>query len=373
VTFLDTADIYGLTENERLVGRAIAGRRDEVVLATKFGNVFRDGRRGVDGRPAYVPQACDASLERLGVDTIDLYYLHRPDTSVPIEDTVGAMAELVTAGKVRHLGLSEASADTIRRAVAVHPIAALQSEWSLFSRDIEAEVVPTCRELGIGIVPFSPLGRGLLTGTVTNVDTLAENDFRRSNPRFADGNFEHNLRLVDVVKDIAGAHGCTPGQVALASRAGATTSSPSPARSGGATSRRTWARLTSASRTRSAPVWKASSRPVTATSTWGSSTATPRRAPSRSQPAEAGDVGPHGRRRGRPVGAIGSRMRGARLLPLLPGGAARGQRGIDAVQAGGVQPEDLGLHLGGELGVAVALLQLGADLEGPEGLDLVLG
>jgi aryl-alcohol dehydrogenase-like predicted oxidoreductase len=216
VTFLDTADIYGLTENERLVGRAIAGRCDEVVLATKFGNVFRDGRRGVDGSPAYVPQACDASLERLGVDTIDLYYLHRPDTSVPIEDTVGAMAELVTAGKVRHLGLSEASADTIRRAVAVHPIAALQSEWSLFSRDIEAEVVPTCRELGIGIVPFSPLGRGLLTGTVTNVDTLAENDFRRSNPRFADGNFEHNLRLVDVVKDIAGAHGCTPGQVALA-------------------------------------------------------------------------------------------------------------------------------------------------------------
>jgi aryl-alcohol dehydrogenase-like predicted oxidoreductase len=216
VTFLDTADIYGLTENEKLVGRAIADRRDEVVLATKFGNVFRDGQRGVDGSPAYVPQACDASLERLGVDHIDLYYLHRPDTSVPIEDTVGAMAELVTAGKVRHLGLSEASADTVRRAVAVHPVAALQSEWSLFSRDIEDDVVPTCRELGIGIVPFSPLGRGMLTGTVTSLDDLADNDFRRSNPRFSDGNLEHNLRLVDVVKDIAAASVCTPGQVALA-------------------------------------------------------------------------------------------------------------------------------------------------------------
>jgi aryl-alcohol dehydrogenase-like predicted oxidoreductase len=216
VTFLDTADIYGLTENEKLVGRAIAGRREEVVLATKFGNVFRDGRRGVDGSPAYVPEACDASLERLGVDHIDLYYLHRPDTSVPIEDTVGAMAELVAAGKVRHLGLSEASAATIRRAATVHPVAALQSEWSLFSRDIEAEVAPTCRELGIGIVPFSPLGRGLLTGTVTTVDELAENDFRRTNPRFAEGNLEHNLRLVEVVKDIAAARGCTPGQVALA-------------------------------------------------------------------------------------------------------------------------------------------------------------
>jgi aryl-alcohol dehydrogenase-like predicted oxidoreductase len=216
VRFLDTADISGLTENEKLVGRAIAGHRDEVVLATKFGNVFRDGKRGVDGSPAYVPQACDASLQRLGVDHIDLYYLHRPDTSVPIEDSVGAMAELVAAGKVRHLGLSEASADTIRRAVAVHPIAAVQSEWSVFSRDIEARVLPTCRELGIGIVPFSPLGRGLLTGTVTNVDELADNDFRRSNPRFAEGNLEHNLRLVEVVREIAAARGCTPGQVALA-------------------------------------------------------------------------------------------------------------------------------------------------------------
>jgi aryl-alcohol dehydrogenase-like predicted oxidoreductase len=216
VTFLDTADVYGLTENEKLVGRAIADRRDEVVLATKFGNVFRDGRQRVDGSPAYVPQACDGSLQRLGVDHIDLYYLHRPDTSVPIEDTVGAMAELVTAGKVRHLGLSEASAATIRRAVAVHPIAAVQSEWSLFSRDIEDEVVPTCRELGIGLVPFSPLGRGMLTGTVTSLDGLADNDFRRRNPRFADGNLDHNLRLVDVVRDVAAARGCTPGQVALA-------------------------------------------------------------------------------------------------------------------------------------------------------------
>ncbi|MET0738380.1 MAG: aldo/keto reductase [Acidimicrobiales bacterium] len=216
VTFLDTADVYGLTENERLVGRTIADRRDEVVLATKFGNVFRDGQRGVDGSPAYVDQACDASLDRLGVDHIDLYYLHRPDLTVPIEDTVGAMAELVTAGKVLHLGLSEASADTVRRGAAVHPIAALQSEWSLFTRGLEADVVPTCRELGIGLVPFSPLGRGMLTGSVTDRDALADNDFRRTNPRFDEGNFEHNLALVDVVKDVAATHGCTPGQVALA-------------------------------------------------------------------------------------------------------------------------------------------------------------
>ena len=216
VTFLDTADVYGLTENERLVGRTIADRRDEVVLATKFGNVFRDGQRGVDGSPAYVAEACDASLDRLGVDHIDLYYLHRPDLTVPIEDTVGAMAELVTAGKVLHLGLSEASADTVRRGAAVHPIAALQSEWSLFTRGLEDDVVPACRELGIGLVPFSPLGRGMLTGSVTDRDALADNDFRRTNPRFDEGNFEHNLALVDVVKDVAAAHGCTPGQVALA-------------------------------------------------------------------------------------------------------------------------------------------------------------
>jgi aryl-alcohol dehydrogenase-like predicted oxidoreductase len=216
VTFLDTADVYGLTENEKLVGRTIASRRDEVVLATKFGNVFRDGERGVDGSPAYVTEACDASLGRLGVDHIDLYYLHRPDLTVPIEDTVGAMADLVTAGKVRHLGLSEASADTVRRGAAVHPIAALQSEWSLFTRGLEDDVVPTCRELGIGLVPFSPLGRGMLTGSLTDRDALADNDFRRTNPRFDEGNFEHNLALVEVVKDVATAHGCTPGQVALA-------------------------------------------------------------------------------------------------------------------------------------------------------------
>ncbi len=216
VTFLDTADVYGLTENEKLVGRTIAGRRDEVVLATKFGNVFRNGERGVDGSPAYVHEACDASLARLGVDHIDLYYLHRPDLTVPIEDTVGAMGELVAAGKVRHLGLSEASAATVRRGAAEHPIAALQSEWSLFTRGLETDVVPACRELGIGLVPFSPLGRGMLTGTVTDRDALAENDFRRTNPRFDQSNFEHNLALVEVVKDVARERGCTPGQVALA-------------------------------------------------------------------------------------------------------------------------------------------------------------
>jgi aryl-alcohol dehydrogenase-like predicted oxidoreductase len=216
VTFLDTADIYGLTENEKLVGRTIKGRRDDIVLATKFGNVVREAFRGVDGSAAYVPEACDASLARLGVDHIDLWYLHRPDTTVPIEETVGAMAEQVAAGKVRHLGLSEASADTIRRAAATHPIAALQSEWSLFTRGLEAEIVPTCRELGIGLVPFSPLGRGLLTGTVTSTDALAANDFRRSNPRFQEGNLERNLEAVAVVEDVARGRGCTPGQVALA-------------------------------------------------------------------------------------------------------------------------------------------------------------
>src|ERR671925_110235 len=181
ITFLDTADVYGLGHNEELVGRAIAGRRDNVVLATKFGIVRRsDDRnfRSINGRPEYVRSACDASLERLGVDQIDLYYQHRADPDVPIEETVGAMAELVAAGKVRHLGLSEAAADTIRRAHAVHPISALQSEWSLWSRDIEREIVPTCRELGIGLVPYSPLGRGFLTGAVTSTDSLAADDFR---------------------------------------------------------------------------------------------------------------------------------------------------------------------------------------------------
>ncbi len=219
VTFFDTADMYGLGHNEELVGKALAGRRDDVVIATKFGIYFsadEPGGRGVRGDAEYVRQACDASLGRLGFDHIDLYYQHRPDTSVPIEETVGAMAELVSAGKVRHLGLSEASAGQIRRAAAVHPIAALQTEWSVFSRDIEDEIVPTCRELGIGLVPYSPLGRGLLTGTVTSLDELQADDFRRTQPRFQGDNLGRNLELVAVVRDIAAAKGCTPGQVALA-------------------------------------------------------------------------------------------------------------------------------------------------------------
>ncbi|HEX6425094.1 MAG TPA: aldo/keto reductase [Acidimicrobiales bacterium] len=218
VTFFDTADIYGFGHNEQLVGKALAPHRDDVVIATKFGiHLDADtGGRGVRGDADYVRQACDASLGRLGLDHIDLYYQHRPDVTVPIEETVGAMAELVAAGKVRHLGLSEASADTVRRAAAVHPIAALQSEWSLFSRDIEDEVVPACRELGIGLVPYSPLGRGLLTGTVSSLDELADDDFRRTQPRFQDGNLDRNLAAVAVVREIAAAHGATPGQVALA-------------------------------------------------------------------------------------------------------------------------------------------------------------
>ena len=217
IDFFDTADVYGGGQNEELVGRALKARRDDVILATKFGNVIRDGKVGqVNGTPEYVPQACDASLQRLGLDHIDLYYLHRPDTTVPIEDTVGAMAELITAGKVRYLGLSEASASTVRRAVRVHPIAALQSEWSLFTRDLEQDVIPACRESGVGLVPFSPLGRGMLTGKLTSLDQLGERDFRRTNPRFAEENFDRNLELVDVVKKIAADRGCTPGQVALA-------------------------------------------------------------------------------------------------------------------------------------------------------------
>ncbi len=219
VTFLDTADVYGLGHNEKLVGQAIAGRRDEVVLATKFGIVRRsDDRsfRGIDGRPEYVRSACDASLERLGVDQIDLYYQHRADPNVPIEETVGAMAELVTAGKVRHLGLSEAAADTIRRAHPVHPISALQSEWSLWSRDVEREAVPTARELGVGIVPYSPLGRGFLTGAVSSTEDLGRGDFRRGTPRFEGENFSRNLEVVERVRTIAAEKGITPGQLALA-------------------------------------------------------------------------------------------------------------------------------------------------------------
>jgi len=219
VTFLDTADMYGPFTNEQLVGKAIAGRRDEVQLATKFGNERNpDGSWvGINGSPAYVRSACDASLQRLGVDHIDLYYQHRVDTTVPIEETIGAMKELVEAGKVRHLGLSEAAADTIRRAHAVHPITALQSEWSLFTRDLEDEILPTVRGLGIGLVPYSPLGRGMLTGAVT-ADTLESGDSRAVGrfPRFTGDALDANLRLVDEIKRLAEGHGCTPGQLALA-------------------------------------------------------------------------------------------------------------------------------------------------------------
>jgi len=218
VDFLDTADMYGVGANERLLGRLLAERRGEVVLATKFGNVRApDGRMlGIDGRPEYVRSACDASLKRLGVDHIDLYYQHRVDRHVPIEETVGAMAELVKAGKVRHLGLSEASAATLRRAAAVHPIAALQTEYSLWTRDVEAEILPVCRELGIGFVPYSPLGRGFLTGAIRHADDLAPDDWRRHNPRFQGDNLAHNLALVEAVRAIALDKGCTPAQLALA-------------------------------------------------------------------------------------------------------------------------------------------------------------
>ncbi len=217
VTLLDTADMYGPFTNERLVGRAIEGRREGVVLATKFGNEREeDGTMlGINGTPEYVRKACDASLERLGVDHIDLYYQHRVDQDTPIEDTVGAMAELVQAGKVGHLGLSEASPETIRRAHAVHPITALQTEFSLWSRDPEDELLPTVRDLGIGFVAYSPLGRGFLSGNMRSIDDLDEDDFRRQSPRFQGENFEQNLELVDRVKEIAADKGVKPGQLAL--------------------------------------------------------------------------------------------------------------------------------------------------------------
>jgi aryl-alcohol dehydrogenase-like predicted oxidoreductase len=219
ITFLDTADMYGPFTNERLVGRAISGRRDEVVLATKFGNERReDGSRvGINGTPEYVRRACDASLERLGVDHIDLYYQHRVDPETPIEETVGAMKELVEAGKVRYLGLSEAATETIRRAHAVHPISALQSEYSLFTRDVEDEVLPTVRELGIGFVPYSPLGRGFLTGRWRSIEDMPEDDTRSARfPRFAEENFKKNLELADRVREVADEKVVTPGQLALA-------------------------------------------------------------------------------------------------------------------------------------------------------------
>ncbi|WP_255770843.1 aldo/keto reductase [Pseudarthrobacter sulfonivorans] len=217
-SLLDTADMYGPFTNELLVGRAIAGRRDDVVLATKFGNERREDGSwvGINGHPDYVRAACDASLQRLGVDHIDLYYQHRVDKTVPIEDTVGAMAGLVEAGKVRHLGLSEASAETIRRAHAVHPITALQTEYSLWEREPETKVFPVLEELGIGFVPYSPLGRGFLTGQIRSAEDFAPDDFRRNSPRFQGENLARNLQLVDRVKELADQKQCTPGQLALA-------------------------------------------------------------------------------------------------------------------------------------------------------------
>ncbi|MFV0307902.1 MAG: aldo/keto reductase [Desertimonas sp.] len=220
VTLFDTADVYGPFTSEEVVGRAVRAHRDDLTIATKFGirprtegdKVIRD----VDGSPAYCAAAIDGSLQRLGVEHVDLYYLHRPDTRIPIEESVGAMAELVTAGKVRHLGLSEASADTLRRAAAVHPIAALQTEYSIWSRDIEGEIIDTARELGIGLVPYSPLGRGFLTGAITSRADLAAGDFRRTQPRFADEEMEVNRAATAVIATIAEEHDCTRGQVALA-------------------------------------------------------------------------------------------------------------------------------------------------------------
>jgi aryl-alcohol dehydrogenase-like predicted oxidoreductase len=219
VTFFDTSDMYGPHTNELLVGKALAGRRNEAVIATKFG-IVRDpenpAKRAVNGRPEYVHQSCDGSLTRLGVDHIDLYYQHRVDPDTPIEETVGAMAELVQQGKVRFLGLSEAAPATLRRAHAVHPISALQTEYSLWSRDPEVEILPTLRELGIGFVPYSPLGRGFLTGTMRSLDELDGSDFRRHQPRFQGDNLAHNMAIVEVVEQLAQAKGCTPGQIALA-------------------------------------------------------------------------------------------------------------------------------------------------------------
>ncbi|ALE84057.1 aldo/keto reductase [Pseudonocardia sp. HH130629-09] len=216
VTHLDTAEAYGPFVNEELLGRAVRGRRDEVVLATKFGLVPHTGRPVPDGSPAGVAAAVEGSLRRLGTDHIDLYYQHRVDPRVPIEDTVGALAELVEAGTVRHIGLSEASAATIRRAHAVHPLAAVQTEYSLWTRDVETDVLPTLRALGIGLVPYAPLGHGFLTGTVRSLDGLDAGDWRRSNPRFAGGNLVRNLHIADEVRDIADELGATPAQVALA-------------------------------------------------------------------------------------------------------------------------------------------------------------
>lgn len=217
VTFFDTAEIYGPFQNEELLGRAIEGRRDKLVIATKFGFKF-DGDRiiGVDSSRANIRRACEESLQRLGIDCIDLYYQHRVDPNVPIEDVVGAMAELVDEGKVRHLGLSEAAAETIRRAHSVHPIAALQSEYSIWERGVEEDILPVCRELGIGFVPYSPLGRGFLTGQISSRDDLPEDDWRRNDPRWSEENFPANLKIVDVIREVAERNGASPAQVALA-------------------------------------------------------------------------------------------------------------------------------------------------------------
>lgn len=218
INFFDTAEIYGPFENEKLVGRALQGKRDQAIIATKFGFRIQDNRPvGTDSRPEHVKEVCNASLQRLGVDHIDLFYQHRVDKNVPIEDTVGALAELVEAGKVRYIGLSEAGAQNIRRAHAVHPVSALQSEYSLWERNIEAEVLPTIRELGIGLVPYSPLGRGFLTGTAKRAEDLPEGDWRKVNvPRFQGANFDRNMALVEAVKEMAARKGCTPAQIALA-------------------------------------------------------------------------------------------------------------------------------------------------------------
>lgn len=218
INFFDTAEIYGPFENEKLVGRALKGKRDQAVIATKFGFAIQDGRPvGTNSRPEHVKEVCDASLQRLGVDHIDLFYQHRVDKAVPIEDTVGAMADLVKAGKVRYIGLSEAGAANIRRAHAVHPISALQSEYSLWERGIETEVLPTIRELGIGLVPYSPLGRGFLTGSAKRAEDMPDGDWRKVNvPRFQGENFDRNMALVEAVKEIAARKGCTPAQMALA-------------------------------------------------------------------------------------------------------------------------------------------------------------
>jgi aryl-alcohol dehydrogenase-like predicted oxidoreductase len=217
VTFFDTAEVYGPLINEELLGQAIRGRRDRLVIATKFGFAFNDGQvSGVDSSPANVRRACEGSLRRLGIDTIDLFYQHRVDPNVPIEETVGAMAELVTEGKVRYLGLSEAGAGTLKKAHATHPIAALQSEYSLWERSIEEDILPICQDLGIGFVPYSPLGRGFLTGQISSRDDLPEDDYRRNDPRYSEENFDQNMKLVDVVKEVAHRHHGSPAQIALA-------------------------------------------------------------------------------------------------------------------------------------------------------------